>query len=108
MVYGAASGLLRRHVLVPRKVAQPLTQPPHPTVSRSPQEFVIKLDVPATVGSEGRRIPRELPPAAEHFVGRQTEVRQLTERLRAGKNTAVVGAAGMGKTAVAAVAVPEG
>jgi hypothetical protein len=50
-------------------------------------------------------IPPELPPAAEEFFGRELELKQLTERLRAGKNTAVVGLAGLGKTALAAEAL---
>jgi len=47
----------------------------------------------------------ELPPAADEFFGRQAELAQVTERLRLGKNTAIVGAAGMGKTALAAKAL---
>src|SRR5271155_1596753 len=43
-------------------------------------------------------IPHELPLAAEDFVGRKPELDRLTQRLRARKNTAVVGDAGMGKT----------
>ena len=52
-----------------------------------------------------RRVPCELPPSAEQFFGREAELNQLTERLRAGKNSAVVGPAGLGKTALAAEAV---
>lgn len=51
------------------------------------------------------RIPCELPPSAENFFGRAKDLARLTERLRAGKNSAVVGAAGMGKTALAAEAL---
>ena len=50
-------------------------------------------------------IPHELPPAAEEFFGRQAELDRLTQRLRARKNIAVVGFAGMGKTALAAKAL---
>lgn len=53
----------------------------------------------------GRRVPFDLPPAAEGFYGRQTELQSLTARLTAGKNTVVVGPAGLGKTALAALAV---
>ncbi len=51
------------------------------------------------------RIPHELPPAAEKLFGRRTELHRLIERLRAHKNTAVAGPAGMGKTALAAQAL---
>ena len=49
--------------------------------------------------------PQELPPAAGQFFGRKHELEHLTARLRSGKNTAVVGYAGMGKTALAASAL---
>jgi len=75
-----------------------------PTVSH---EFVIKLDPGATGPGEHPRIPRELPPAAYKFFGREAERRTLVERLRAGLNTAVVGPAGLGKTALAAAALAE-
>ncbi len=51
------------------------------------------------------RIPCQLPPAAEQFFGRQEQLAKLEQRLRAGKSTAVVGPAGMGKTALAAEAL---
>ena len=50
-------------------------------------------------------IPHELPPGAEQFFGRQVELERLIERLRARKNTAVTGSAGLGKTALAAQAL---
>ncbi|MBI1786998.1 MAG: hypothetical protein HYR60_05515, partial [Acidobacteria bacterium] len=50
-------------------------------------------------------IPHELPPAAEEFFGRQAELERLTGRLRSNKSTAVVGPAGLGKTALAAKAL---
>jgi len=49
--------------------------------------------------------PYQLPPAPEHFVGRIPELQRLTERLRAGLNTAVVGPGGLGKTALASQAL---
>ncbi|MBI3939714.1 MAG: hypothetical protein HY315_02665, partial [Acidobacteria bacterium] len=46
-------------------------------------------------------------PVAYKFFGRTTERKQLIERLRAGLNTAVVGPAGLGKTALAADALAD-
>jgi hypothetical protein len=51
--------------------------------------------------------PRELPPEAYKFFGRETQQKQLIDRLRAGLNTAVVGPAGLGKTALAASALRD-
>ena len=81
-VFLGACDLVRRFVLVPRR----------PEAKEAQQ-------------AKGLRVPHELPPAAEAFFGRGVEVRQVVERLRAGKNTAVVGPAGLGKTAVAAEAL---
>jgi tetratricopeptide (TPR) repeat protein len=50
-------------------------------------------------------IPHELPSGAKKFFGRQTDLETLTLRLAARENTAVVGDAGMGKTALAAEAL---
>lgn len=52
-------------------------------------------------------MPLELPPKADEFFGRRDELDRLIHRLRSGKDTAVVGAAGMGKTALAAKALLE-
>ncbi|MFT3718047.1 tetratricopeptide repeat protein [Pseudorhodoferax sp.] len=51
--------------------------------------------------------PCDLPPAAGRFVGRAEALADLAGRLRAGRNTAVVGAAGFGKTALAAAALRQ-
>jgi hypothetical protein len=103
-VCGAARDLLRNHVLAPRPAPLlPLKSPPA-ALSPTTPELVIKL-APALVGTQSRRIPHELPPAAERFFGRRTELNKLTARLRDGKNAAVVGPAGLGKTALAAEAV---
>jgi hypothetical protein len=82
-VCGAARDLLRAFVLRPR---------PSEAEAVSPKR-------------EGSAVPHELPPAAEEFFGRQRELEQLIGRLRAGRNTAVVGLAGLGKTALAAKAL---
>jgi tetratricopeptide (TPR) repeat protein len=93
LVYGTGKQLLRDVVLKP-------APPP-----RAPSD-------PGTVQSSVPRprevpIPHELPPAAEHFVGRPRELNQLIVRLQNGDNTAVVGPAGLGKTALAASALRE-
>jgi tetratricopeptide (TPR) repeat protein len=54
-----------------------------------------------------RRLPLELPPAAECHIGRSEELALLVDRLRSGRNTAVVGPAGFGKTALAAEAIRQ-
>ncbi len=56
-------------------------------------------------GAPARRAPLDLPPAPEQHFGRHAQLALLVERLRAGRNTAVVGPAGLGKTALAAQAV---
>ena len=62
---------------------------------------------PARVLDVGVNKPHELPPSAEEFIGRAVELGQLITRLRERKNTAVVGAAGLGKTALSAKALRE-
>ena len=56
---------------------------------------------------DARRIPFELPPAANTYFGRSTQRADLLDRLRRGQSAAVVGAAGMGKTALAAVVLAD-
>ncbi len=97
-VCGAARDLLRNCVLAIRQSsestrgASPL--PPGP----SSRTIIVNLD-------GAPRIPRELPPAADEFLGRKAELERLIERLRARRNTAIVGPAGFGKTALAAEGV---
>ncbi|NHQ59599.1 hypothetical protein G9409_03185, partial [Chlorobium sp. BLA1] len=100
-VCGSVCDLLRNHVLVPRSPS-PTEQPPK-VLLREPQEIIVKLESAMVAGVS--RIPHELPPAAEEFFGRKSELDQLTDRLKKRKNTAVVGWAGLGKTALAAQAV---
>lgn len=99
-VCDSARDLLRRYVLAPLPAlpTQPVSPPALP--APLPQEIVVKIG-----DKDPHRIPHELPPPAETFFGRPAELKKLTERLRAGKNSAVVGPAGMGKTALAAEAV---
>ena len=51
------------------------------------------------------RVPFQRPPAAERFFGRQTQLDELTTRLKNARNTVVVGPAGNGKTALVAEAL---
>jgi tetratricopeptide (TPR) repeat protein len=103
----AARNLLRDYVLA----APPAVPPPGPGASPStpaaPAEVIVKLVTGSPAGNEPPRIPREMPAAASKFFGRETERNQLIERLRAGLNTAVVGPAGLGKTALAASALAD-
>ncbi len=89
----------------------------------SPEDFAIKavqavaglrryLDEKAAISAPppltpaaSAPIPHELPPSARKFFGRQTDRETLIQRLVSRENTAVVGPAGMGKTALAAEAL---
>ena len=106
-VCDAARDLLRNHVLASPPVVPAAQASVPPTAPAARQEVIIKLDPGTLAKSEPARIPRELPAAAYKFFGRQTELKQLTGRLRAGLNTAVVGPAGLGKTALAAHALAD-
>jgi tetratricopeptide (TPR) repeat protein len=107
-VCDALRELLREYVLVerPAKAVAPLPAPmPPPSMAAEPR-IVVQVEAAPPRGEEStRRPPCELPPRAEEHVGRQTELNRLAERLRAGKNSAVVGPGGLGKTALAAEAV---
>ncbi len=100
-----ARELLRDYVL--REPAPTPAKEPAPTVAAAPAPVQVKVRVEVNGAPEARtqRAPCELPPAAEQFFGRSKELDQLTARLRDGKNAAVVGMAGLGKTALAAEAV---
>ncbi|MFN0067768.1 MAG: AAA family ATPase [Limisphaerales bacterium] len=106
-VCGAALQMLRGFMLAPRMPAVAPGGPhaPAPAVPFAP-EIVVRLE-PAHFQRDEVRLPRQLPPraTAEEFFGRATELAQLTDRLRRGLSTVVVGPAGMGKTALAAEAV---
>ena len=56
---------------------------------------------------QGPARPCDLPPPAGHFVGRAEALEDLAQRLRAGRHASVVGAAGYGKTALAAAALRQ-
>ncbi len=51
--------------------------------------------------NRSRAIPRELPPRAPHFTGREEEVTELIEMLAEGQVVTIWGLGGMGKTALA-------
>lgn len=63
----------------------------------------------ASIPTHGPRPPFKLPPRAPEFVGRQQELRDLCNRLRAGQSVGlsalVAGLAGVGKSALAAEAL---
>ena len=50
-------------------------------------------------------IPLQRPPKAEHFTGRDTELKELLDALQPGRAVTLCGPGGMGKTALAAQAV---
>ncbi|WP_167599098.1 tetratricopeptide repeat protein [Chlorobaculum sp. 24CR] len=109
-VCDSARNLLINNVLAARAPASTaLTSETSNTPAALPvvHETVIRIDRSSFGAQQERRIPCELPPLAEHFTGRNKELKQLTLRLRAGLNTAVVGPAGLGKTALAASALAE-
>lgn len=91
-VCGAARDLLKNYVLIMRKKCHVESMSPTPA-----EQVVPSIE---------KRVIRELPPAAPtKFFGRKTELQQLTARLKDGKNSAIIGPAGMGKTALAAAAM---
>ena len=81
---------------------------PNLTAPAAVQEVIVRVD--ATSSTSATPVvepPRQMPPAADRFFGRKEERRRLVERLREGRDSAVVGPAGMGKTALAASALEE-
>ena len=103
----AVRGMLHRHVIATSPVPPVQLRSPSTALTGTSRESITRLDAAATGNKDTRRIPHELPPAARQFFGRQAEVKQLVKRLRGAKNSAVVGAPGLGKTAVAAEAIRQ-
>ena len=107
-VCDAANNLVRNCLLAPRQAAAAAVSSPAvplpPPAPSPPPSIIVNVDRSAPSQTAGR-VPHELPPAAEEFFGRKAELERLTKRLRANKNSAVVGPAGLGKTALAAKAV---
>jgi tetratricopeptide (TPR) repeat protein len=104
-VCGAAGDLLRRCVLASQPASPDSAASVLPGALTAPHEIVVRLEPGPFARGEAHRTPRELPPAALKFFGREAELKRLSERLWAGLNTAVVGPAGLGKTALAADAL---
>jgi tetratricopeptide (TPR) repeat protein len=90
-VMAQLSGIITNTVDTPSSISKPVN----------------RIDHSSYETTKAGRIPCELPPLAEHFTGRDKELKQLTDRLLAGLNTAVIGPAGLGKTALAAAALRE-
>ncbi|MEI6342829.1 MAG: hypothetical protein WCR07_12800, partial [Verrucomicrobiota bacterium] len=90
-VYQAACDILRNHVLgaVPAWSPAPLEGD----------------DASHRPDPSAPPVPREMPRAAARFFGRKDALERLVKRLREGLNTTVVGPAGYGKTALAAMAL---
>ena len=103
-VCDAARYLLRDYVLAPRSTAPLQEQSASALLTPEPPRVIVQVQG-VGAGTGTLRIPCELPPAAEKHFGRQTELKRLTDRLLSGKSSAVVGPAGIGKTALAAEAV---
>lgn len=71
------------------------------------EQLAIALHQVLAETATGAAKPCDLPPAADHFVGRVDALAELTRRLRAGRNVTVTGGPGMGKTALAAAALRQ-
>ena len=53
------------------------------------------------------RAPLQLPSRVEHFVGRQSELKSLLDRLQPGQHVVLYGPGGMGKSALVAEAIGQ-
>jgi tetratricopeptide (TPR) repeat protein len=102
-VYDAACDILRNQVLVASPVVLAATMTP----TAAPREVVGKIVPDGFASGAYPRVPREMPPTAYKFFGREAERKQVADRLRDGLNTAVTGLAGFGKTALAAHALVD-
>ncbi|MCC7249188.1 MAG: hypothetical protein IT473_11260, partial [Lysobacter sp.] len=82
------------------------TRQPQP-VQAPPLQVHVQVHVPQPQSALDQipTTPCQLPQAASKFFGREDALDALVARLRAGNNTVVIGAAGMGKTALAAEAL---
>ncbi len=107
-VCDALRALIRDHLLAPLPVRDEVSQPStlRAVPSPPPQPIVVHVEVPQS-SPLPPRAPRELPPRAARFFGRAAQRQSLSDRLRRGRSTAVVGPGGMGKTALAAEVLAE-
>ena len=94
-----ASTLLPRDSLVE---AQPQTAA---TTLQPPIEVHVHVPPSPSRSADGPITPCQLPRAASRFFGREEEVQALVARLGSERMTVVAGAAGLGKTALAAEAL---
>jgi tetratricopeptide (TPR) repeat protein len=80
--------------------------PPAPPATPPPVQVHVDVHVPVnTVPPSRHAIPCVLPTAASKHFGRESKVDELVHRLRTERNTVIAGAAGFGKTALAAEAL---
>ncbi|KXV06425.1 hypothetical protein CR51_11940 [Caballeronia megalochromosomata] len=103
----AARDLLFTHVLASPPAVEKVMASVSDFAHAPPYELVLKFDPGLLASGRPSLIPRELPPTAFKFIGRRAERKQLVERLHEGLNTAVVGPAGLGKSALAADALAD-
>src|SRR5262249_22775907 len=108
-VYMAASDILRNYVLFSPATRQLMQREPEvAVVGTAPRHLNLHIKVETPINkSDQVRIPHELPETAKNFKGRKIELEHLIDRLRRRQSTAVVGPAGLGKTALAAAALIE-
>ncbi len=117
-ICGAARDLLRDHVLTaatapatPHVVATGVISASPVATPFAPPAIHVHIDANALRARESVAIPHvvphQIPTGAEKYFGRSVERAALIDRLRAGKNTVVVGPAGLGKTALVAVALRD-
>ena len=92
----------------PRRVEGSIEQPvPHTTPAATPSAPPVQVHVhiPQSVSTQPPAIPCILPDAASRFFGRKDALEMLVQRLETQRSTVVAGAAGLGKTALAAEAL---
>lgn len=94
----------------PRRVEGSIEQPvPHTTPAATPSAPPVQVHVhiPQPASTQPPAVPCILPDAASRFFGRGDALETLIQRLREGRGTVVAGAAGLGKTALAAEALRQ-
>jgi DNA-binding SARP family transcriptional activator/tetratricopeptide (TPR) repeat protein len=99
---GQQADALAAHQEVVAVLADQLGVPPGPRV-REAQQQVLAGEVPAAPPlPQPHHVPRQLPTALPHFVGREPELDRLDAVLASGRLVAVIsGSGGIGKTSLA-------